>query len=205
MRFDSLAMHQNVYLSIDRLTMTDKYDPSMMGYSWSLTPLYRYRGAIATNCIPKDKSVYFEINYDYDIVSQPVIHSVFEIGLAERRKVDNGLYCGTLDIGGWAFAISKCPYSTSASVCLEAWHLSVQKFSMAWGYNQIGERKTGKFEFVVNRKDNSFALYSHSSSSLLYKFTNVQSNVELCPIFSVHGSTSKGFTVILSLSNVYEV
>lgn len=207
MKFDSSTKHQDVYLSTDCMTLSDEYDPNTM-QPLSLPdslPLNNYRGVIVDNCIPTGTTVYFEITYDYAINSQPVHLTVFEIGLAERRRVAYGSYAGKVEIGGWAFAVSKCPYSTSMSVCLEAWHLFVNKFSMAWGLNQIGQRKTGTFKVVVNRKDNSFSLYSISSSSLLYKFTNVLSNEELCPIFSVHGGILTGYTATIVLSNVHEV
>lgn len=202
MKFDSSTRHQDVYLSTDCMTLTDRYEPNIQQLQPGMNPLYTYRGVIVDNCIPTDKTVYFEINYDYTIVSQTVLNSVFEIGLAERAKVYKGVYVGMTEIGGWAFAISRCQAYYSR-ICLEAWHLFVRKFSVAWSLNQIGQRTTGTFKIIVNRKDESYSLYN--SSTLFHMFTNVQSDVQLCPVFSVHGSTPKGFTSTLSLSNVHTI
>ena len=148
--------------------------------------LFVYRGATTTACLKKDQVLMFEIFYDY-ILYNPISkarHILVAVGVAERNKIDNSIYAGSKDTGGWSFLILRCNLT---AICLEAYHSSKRSFRTYWSSNDAGLKKNGSLTVVVNRKHNLFTLFSGNNSDKMFEFTGVASPEQLCPVVSVHG------------------
>lgn len=128
----------------------------------------------------------FEVFYDY-ILHQPITvarHIVIEFGVAERNKIDNNIYTGSKEVGGWSYLLLRC---NMTAICLEAYHMSEQKFKTFWSTNDVGFYKNGTFTVIVNRKHNVFTLFRGDNSDKIFEYTDVTSAKQLCPVVSVQG------------------
>lgn len=196
MKFDNTTTHRFLFISEDEKTISDE-DTAETPNSHD-GRLKVYRGVMANFCVRDNHIVYYEVEYNYTIVTNPSFSSlVFEVGLAELERTDNSFFVFDDKIKGWSFIMYK--NNKINAIVLQARDFNGEYRLKTISYVSIGLVKSGKLAFLVDRLNNRFIMYINSS--IFHTFDGVVSTSVLCPMFGGMGSVANTKLRILRARN----